>query len=328
MEGGMQDVRFVGPKDNTNTNHFVQVRYIINSDRRGWHYGYLGCKKTRNTNHRFEAFVCERLPAPPQNESSAKTQDGVPLLRVIRTCASPEWKMFCRRRLDPPSSHLITDASHKQWPELEPLSSITPLLNPSTGSAAGDSATKPTKSRRKPTASDSYSPTSTASARTSASKSRQSKSAAKPKTKTKQPTPTRTSRRQVVKSRKAKASLEQEQQQHPQPHASGNDNENNALNNAGTRKNTQSKPANSLSRGGGASNLTLDSAVLEETEECKMYLRSSQSVRRLAASGKFDKAYTFKRRAHPETTPSPVPSPSGPALGRSNTGGHFGTLCV
>ncbi|GBG32266.1 Hypothetical Protein FCC1311_084912 [Hondaea fermentalgiana] len=69
----------------------AQSLFEFNRNLKGWHYGFLGSKKTRNMYHVFRAYVLERA------------QDGVgpaelPKYKVLAMCQSPPWQMYCRRR--------------------------------------------------------------------------------------------------------------------------------------------------------------------------------------------------------------------------------------
>jgi len=67
----------------------VRVNFEFNRNLKGWHYGFLGSKLTRNVYHNFRAYVLELIPG------SAKRPEHY---RVLAAVTSPKWKLFCRRR--------------------------------------------------------------------------------------------------------------------------------------------------------------------------------------------------------------------------------------
>jgi len=67
----------------------VRVNFEFNRNLKGWHYGFLGSKLTRNVYHTFRAYVLELLPGA--NGESDR-------YRVLASVTSPKWKLFCRRR--------------------------------------------------------------------------------------------------------------------------------------------------------------------------------------------------------------------------------------
>ncbi|CAK9113502.1 Uncharacterized protein SCF082_LOCUS52609, partial [Durusdinium trenchii] len=67
----------------------TMLQYEFNRNLKGWHYGFLGSKKTRNLYHVFRAFLVEK---------TEKKANGEPLFRVLASCRSPPWQMYCRRR--------------------------------------------------------------------------------------------------------------------------------------------------------------------------------------------------------------------------------------
>ena len=41
----------------------ARVKFEFNRNLRGWHYGFLGSKLTRNVRHAYKAYVLEKVPA-------------------------------------------------------------------------------------------------------------------------------------------------------------------------------------------------------------------------------------------------------------------------
>jgi len=67
----------------------VRVNFEFNRNLKGWHYGFLGSKLTRNVHHTFRAYVMEHVPATPKRGEH---------YRVLASVTSPKWKLYCRRR--------------------------------------------------------------------------------------------------------------------------------------------------------------------------------------------------------------------------------------
>lgn len=59
--------------------------YEFNRELKGWHYGFVGSRRTKDILHTFRAYVFE--------ETETK---GV--FQVIASTQSPSWKLYCRRR--------------------------------------------------------------------------------------------------------------------------------------------------------------------------------------------------------------------------------------
>jgi len=68
--------------------------FEFNRTLKGWHYGFLGSKKTRNMYHVFRAYVLEKVT----NEKGRHVPPTKQLYKVLATCRSPPWQMYCRRR--------------------------------------------------------------------------------------------------------------------------------------------------------------------------------------------------------------------------------------
>ena len=62
-----------------------RVEFEFNKHLKGWHYGFLGSKKTREYYHVFRAYVLQK------DANSGKH-------RVLAFVTSPPWQMYCRRR--------------------------------------------------------------------------------------------------------------------------------------------------------------------------------------------------------------------------------------
>ena len=70
-----------------------RVEFEFNKHLKGWHYGFLGSKKTREFYHVFRAYVVQR------------DSDNPKLYRVLACVTSPPWQMYCRRRKH--TTHMI-----------------------------------------------------------------------------------------------------------------------------------------------------------------------------------------------------------------------------
>jgi len=88
------------------------VYYQFNKNLKGWHYGFLGSKKTRNMFHVFRAYCVVKVPG-------RTNKAGDDLYRVIAHCSSPAWQMYCRRRKNnSPELQMLEDS---QRPKDVPL---------------------------------------------------------------------------------------------------------------------------------------------------------------------------------------------------------------
>eukprot|EP00516_Mucochytrium_quahogii_P011337 CAMPEP_0203784502 /NCGR_PEP_ID=MMETSP0100_2-20121128/499_1 /ASSEMBLY_ACC=CAM_ASM_000210 /TAXON_ID=96639 /ORGANISM=" , Strain NY0313808BC1" /LENGTH=623 /DNA_ID=CAMNT_0050686485 /DNA_START=300 /DNA_END=2168 /DNA_ORIENTATION=+ len=67
------------------------IKFEFNRNLKGWHYGFLGSKKTRNLFHVFRVYVLEKVVPQP----AGATED---VYTVLSSCVSPHWQMYCRRR--------------------------------------------------------------------------------------------------------------------------------------------------------------------------------------------------------------------------------------
>ncbi|CAK9020186.1 Uncharacterized protein SCF082_LOCUS14819 [Durusdinium trenchii] len=67
----------------------VRVNFEFNRNLKGWHYGFLGSKLTRNVYHTFRSYVLEHVAATAEEPEH---------YRVLAAVTSPKWKLFCRRR--------------------------------------------------------------------------------------------------------------------------------------------------------------------------------------------------------------------------------------
>lgn len=68
-----------------------QTLFEFNRNLKGWHYGFLGSKKTRNMYHVFRAYVLEKV-------QEANSANDLAKYKVLAMCQSPPWQMYCRRR--------------------------------------------------------------------------------------------------------------------------------------------------------------------------------------------------------------------------------------
>jgi len=69
------------------------VVYEFNRNLKGWHYGYLGSKKTRDSYHSFRVYCVEVVPG--------MLKSGEQMYKVLCSTESPKWQMYCRRRKHP-----------------------------------------------------------------------------------------------------------------------------------------------------------------------------------------------------------------------------------
>lgn len=70
-------------------NNTIRINFEFNRNLKGWHYGFLGSKLTRNLHHIFRVYVLEQIDATPQHPAHYK---------VLSLCTSPDWTLYCRRR--------------------------------------------------------------------------------------------------------------------------------------------------------------------------------------------------------------------------------------
>lgn len=75
---------------NQSDNHGA-IMFEFNKTLKGWHYGFLGSKKTRDWFHNFRVYVLQKT-----NEKNSK--DEV-LYKILGSCISPQFQMYCRRRI-------------------------------------------------------------------------------------------------------------------------------------------------------------------------------------------------------------------------------------